>query len=71
MNDNSPNIDSVDDEQVEFWEITEAEWREAANRSLRRIGLTYDELARQAKDDRFDSVDAMLVWRMVLNGRRP
>lgn len=49
---------------------TEEEWCAAANRSLQNLGLTFDELARQAKDDNFESIDAMKLWR-VLGGERP
>ena len=49
---------------------TEEEWRAAANRSLQNLGLTFDELARQAKDDEFESIDAMKLW-WVLGGERP
>ena len=70
MSNASTNIDNVGDEPAEVFELSEEEWRAAANRGLRRIGLTFDELARQAAEDNFESIEAMKLW-WVLDGERP
>lgn len=53
--------------QVEVVELTDAEWREAAERGLARIGLTYDQLAAQATAGRFQDTEALKLW-YVLGG---
>lgn len=41
---------------------TEAEWLESARRSLTALGLTYDQLAEQARQGQFSSGDAHALW---------
>lgn len=50
------------DRPVEVVELSSAEWQEAAERGLARVGLTYDELAAQATRHRFSSMDALKLW---------
>lgn len=56
--------------KVEVTELSDAEWRAAAKTGLRRLGLTFDELAKQAARRQFANTDALKMWR-VLGGERP
>ena len=49
---------SYDDVEI----ATPADIQEGIRRALDRIRLTYEELERQAKADKFDSEEARLVW---------
>jgi len=55
---------------VELTEMSAAEWKAAVKRGLDRIGLTYDELADQAKTRDFSSVEALKLW-VAIGGKRP
>lgn len=43
-------------------EMNPTEWRDAVNRALKRLGLTYDELADQARHREFSSIEARKLW---------
>ena len=49
-------------DQPDVVEATEADLRRALKRALKRAGVTYAELAEQAKTGRFESVQARLAW---------
>jgi hypothetical protein len=55
---------------TEVTELDDAEWRAAAIRGLKRLGLTFDELAQQAKSRRFKDTEALKLWQ-ALGGERP
>ncbi|PWU50153.1 hypothetical protein DLJ47_24600 [Micromonospora sp. S4605] len=55
---------------VEVTELTDEEWRLAGKRGLARLGLTFDQLAEQARKRRFQDVEALKLWQ-VLGGERP
>ena len=55
---------------VDVTYLSDDEWREASKRGLARLGLTYDELAAQAKARNFSSTDALQLW-MAIGGDRP
>lgn len=44
---------------------TAEEIGQAIARDLQRVGLTYDELRRQAEDDEFTSEQARRLWFMI------
>jgi len=44
------------------WYPTPEQWEAAVQRSLDRLGLTREELARQAEDDEFQSYEAFSLW---------
>jgi hypothetical protein len=43
-------------------EMDPAEWQESVSRWLTQLGLTYDELATQARRREFSSVEARKLW---------
>lgn len=45
--------------------LSQAEWCEAAERALERVGLTYAELAAQAETDNFTSTAAQKLWYLI------
>lgn len=45
-----------------FISFTKKEWRRTANARLRDLGLTYEELQQQAKDQNFVSTAARKLW---------
>ena len=47
---------------VEVITMTASEWKEAVRRALARLGLTYDELANQAEQNDFVSLEARKLW---------
>jgi len=57
-----PDVD-LTDEELQYYECATAEETEAANqRALDELGITYEELARQAREDEFQSRQARDVW---------
>ena len=57
-----PDVDLTDEElqYYEYW--TEEELEAAKQQALGELGLTYEELARQAREDDFQSTAARNVW---------
>ena len=51
-------------------DLDPADWHEAVTRGLRRLGLTYDELADQAQRGEFSSVEARKLW-IAIGGTEP
>lgn len=60
----------IESPDVEVVPLTNSEWREATERGLRRLGLTYDQLAAEAESRDFSSNEARKLW-MAIGGRRP
>jgi hypothetical protein len=54
---------------VEVIEVSQAEYRRAREAALKELGLTYDELAAQAREGRFTSLRARKLWLAI--GRLP
>ncbi|GAB3150958.1 hypothetical protein [Microbispora hainanensis] len=52
-------------EGLEVIELTAEEYEVAKQRALDELGVTYDELARQAKERRFDSLRHRKLWLLV------
>jgi hypothetical protein len=46
-------------------ELTPEEYETAKRTALRRLGLTYEELADQARHHEFDSSQALAVWSVI------
>lgn len=46
-------------------ELTTAEYEIAKGNALRRVGLTYDQLADQARQHDFESSQAQAVWSVI------
>lgn len=45
--------------------MTHLEWLESVNRGLKRLNLTYGQLALQAAEDNFISMEARKLWRVI------
>lgn len=56
-----------DDRGVEVWRPTPDEWHEWVAARLQELGLTFGELARQARNGSFVSTDAANLW-VVIGG---
>ncbi len=54
---------------VEVIEVSQAEYRRAREAALRELGLTYEQLAEQARAGRFTSLRARKLWLAI--GRLP
>jgi len=52
-------------ENVEVIELTADEYEAAKQRALDELKVTYDELARQAKDRRFASLRHRKLWLLI------
>jgi hypothetical protein len=50
---------------VDVWQPTAEEWREYVDARLRELGLTYPELAEQARARSFQSSEAMNLWVVI------
>jgi hypothetical protein len=55
-------------DEVEVIEVSQGEYRRAREAALRELGLTYEELAAQARSGRFTSLRARKLWLAI--GRR-
>lgn len=55
-------------EEVEVVELTREEWDKLVASELGRLGLTYEELAEQARTGDFSCEDARWVW-LAVGGR--
>lgn len=54
-----------DNAKPEAWRPTQEEWDAFVQRSLDQLGITYEELARQARDRDFQSADALALWMTI------
>lgn len=54
---------------VEVIELSRAEYDRTVRAELRRLGLTYDQLAQQARTRQFASEDARRLW-LAIGGDR-
>jgi hypothetical protein len=54
-----------DQPEVEVIELTGDEYQEARSNALSELGVTYDELARQAKERRFASLKHRKLWLLI------
>ncbi|MFI7691813.1 hypothetical protein ACIBQ6_22280 [Nonomuraea sp. NPDC049655] len=52
-------------EDVEVVELSANEYEEAKQTALNALGVTYDELARQAKERRFASLRHRKLWLLI------
>jgi hypothetical protein len=52
-------------QEVEVIEQTREEWDAAVASDLARLGLTYDELAEQARTEDFSSDSARWIWMVI------
>ncbi len=59
-----PAIQS-DTPDVDTWIPTPEEWRAYVAEGLAHLGLTYDELAQQARDRNFQSTEALNFWVII------
>jgi hypothetical protein len=50
---------------VEVWQPTRDEWNAYIEAGLSRLGVTYEELARQARERNFQSAEAMSFWVVI------
>jgi hypothetical protein len=48
---------------------TAAEWQAATQRALDEVGITYEELERQAEDRNFQSAEALNLWVIIGDSR--
>jgi hypothetical protein len=49
----------------ETWRPTEAEWDAFVKRELDKLGITLEDLRRQARERDFQSADALSLWMMI------
>ncbi len=56
------------DDDIEVIVLSPEEWDKALQKSLSKLGLTWEQLVDQAKTDDFSSLDARKLWLMA--GRR-
>lgn len=56
------------DDSIEVWYPTPEEWAGFKEYALQQLGLTYEELAQQARESNFQSSDARHIW--VVIGQR-
>ena len=56
-------------EEVEVVELTREEWEGVKAADLARLGLTYEELAEQARTGDFACEDARWIW-LAIGGHR-
>jgi hypothetical protein len=56
-------------QEVEVIELNRGEWDALVAAELARLGLTYEELAEQARSDDFSCMDARRVW-LAIGGFR-
>jgi hypothetical protein len=56
-------------QEVEVIELTREEWDALGTAELARLGLSYEELAEQARTDDFSCLDARRVW-LAIGGLR-
>lgn len=56
---------SEEPENVDVIEMSAEEYAQARQRALDSLGVTYDELAQQAKARRFDSVRHRKLWLLI------
>lgn len=62
----SVTIDRYDaDEEDAIIELSAEEYRDAARDALQAIGLTYEELADQARRHNFVSAQAQVLWTSI------
>lgn len=57
-----------DQPEIDTWLPTPAEWQHYVESGLQELGVTYEELAQQARDRNFQSAEAMHFW--VIIGER-
>ena len=57
-----PDVDLTDEELQYYVYSTPEDYEAAKQRALDELGITYEELARQARDDEFQSRQARDVW---------
>ncbi len=57
------------EQEIEVDELTREEWDALSAVELARLGLTYEELAEQARTGDFGCEDARWVW-LAIGGRR-
>ena len=61
----SPSYEAPPDGDVLI--VSEEEWRESATEALEKLGITYEELERQARERDFMSIKALTLW-MAIGG---
>jgi DNA-binding transcriptional MerR regulator len=49
-------------QDVEYFEPTDEEWREAIQRQIAETGFTFEEIREQARRGRFETNDAYWAW---------
>ncbi|MET8160216.1 hypothetical protein ABZT47_27965 [Sphaerisporangium sp. NPDC005289] len=59
------HMDPQQPDDVEVIELTHEEYEAAKEQALHGLGVTYDELARQAKERRFDSLQHRKLWLLI------
>lgn len=52
----------IDQPDVDIYEPSTEQWQSARERALEELGMTYDELAEQARTRSFESARAHSAW---------
>jgi hypothetical protein len=58
-----------DSQSVQVLRPTQAEWDAGVAHALARLGISYEELARQARDRDFQSAEALSLWVVIGDSR--
>lgn len=53
------------DDEVQVWRPTRPEWDTFVQRELDKLGISREELERQARERDFQSADALSLWMMI------
>ncbi|WP_459803878.1 hypothetical protein [Herbidospora sp. RD11066] len=64
----TPADDELGDDDPGYVILTDEEFAEAKQRALDSVGLTYEQLAEQARQHRFSSFEAKQVWFLFSQG---
>lgn len=52
-------------DEVQAWRPSRSEWDTFVQRELDKLGITREELERQARERDFQSTDALSLWMMI------
>lgn len=52
-------------DEVRAWRPSRSEWDAFVQRELDKLGITREELERQARERDFQSTDALSLWMMI------
>lgn len=60
-----PAVAASSHDDVQTWTPTQSEWNDFVQRELEKLGISREELERQARERDFQSADALSLWMMI------